>query len=114
MRMSYDDFTQSRTDKGPAIYYGYCRRSRRFRMMDLPEYVENVQQGVAGWVNDTQSTYQEIARGYGIPQSGRRDDIRGGKHRDGGCGDCHCECCICDTDVLIHSRCGETRRIPIT
>ena len=28
--------------------------------------------------------------------------------------DCHCECCVCDADVLVHARCGEVRRIPVT
>jgi hypothetical protein len=64
----------------------------------------------------------------GAPWSTRRDGGCGcgcggtSRHGDGcgcGCGNrqdctCHCECCVCDADVLVHARCGELRRIPLT
>jgi hypothetical protein len=119
MQATYDDFTRSRSDRGPAIYYGYCGRTRRYRMMDLPEYMSNMQQGMSRWMSDPASMYQEIARGYSNPAAGQRGGVRAysdhdcGCHDRGGC-DCHCECCVCDADVLVHSRCNEVRRIPVT
>jgi hypothetical protein len=116
MHGSFDDFTRSRSDRGPSIYYGYCSRTNRYRMMDLPDYVSNMQQGMSKWMSDTQSMYQDIARGYGRPGQGVRTRSR----QDCDCGchgqadDCHCECCVCDADVLIHARCGEVRRVPVT
>ena len=118
MQGSYTDYSRSGSDRGPAIYYGYCNRTNRYRMMDLPEYMSNVQQGMSRWMSDAQTTYQDIARGYyGRGQSGVQTRI----HSDCGCGgsdcrsgDCHCECCVCDADVLVHARCGEVRRIPVT
>ena len=117
MQGAYDDFTRSRSDRGPAIYYGYCTRTNRYRMMDLPEYMSNVQQGMSRWMSDAQTMYQDISRGYyGRGQAG----VRTRTQHDCGCGchdrgdDCHCECCVCDADVLVHARCGEVRRIPVT
>ncbi|HZM97346.1 MAG TPA: hypothetical protein VFB92_28195 [Vicinamibacterales bacterium] len=118
MYAAYDDYSRSRSDRGPAIYYGYCGRTGRYRMMDLPEYLSNVQQGMSRWMSDTQTMYQDVARGY----YGRgQGDVRTRTRHDDGCGcrdcrhdDCHCECCVCDADVLVHARCGELRRIPVT
>jgi hypothetical protein len=117
MQGAYDDFTRSRSDRGPAIYYGYCTRTNRYRMMDLPEYLSNMQQGMSRWMSDAQTMYQDVARGYsGRGQSG----VRTRTQHDCGCGchdggdDCHCQCCVCDADVLVHARCGEVRRIPVT
>lgn len=111
------DFTGPRSDRGPAIYYGYCTRTNRYRMMDLPEYLSNVQQGMSRWMTDTQTMYQDVTRGYyGRSSSG----VRTRSQHDCGCGchgradDCHCECCVCDADVLVHARCGEVRRVPVT
>ena len=119
MQGAYDDFTRSRSDRGPAIYYGYCNRTSRYRMMDLPEYLSNMQQGMSRMMSDAQTMYQDISRGYsGRGQSG----VRTRTQHDSGCGcqdcgrqdDCHCECCVCDADVLVHARCGEVRRVPVT
>jgi len=118
MQGSYTDYSRSRSDRGPAIYYGYCNRTNRYRMMDLPEYMSNVQQGMSRWMSDTQSMYQDISRGYyGRGQTG----VHTRTQSDCGCGcsdcrggECHCECCVCDADVLVHARCGEVRRIPVT
>jgi hypothetical protein len=107
MRM-WEETAQSRTDQGPAMYYGYCNRSRRYRMMNLSDYMGSIQQGVNRWVNDAHATYQSYARTYSNPAGvASRPGCRGE------C-DCHCDCCICDSDVVVHARCGESRRIPIT
>jgi hypothetical protein len=118
MQGAYEDFSRSRSDRGPAIYYGYCNRTGRYRMMDLPEYVSNVQHGMSRWMSEAQTMYQDVTRGYyGRSQSG----VRTRTQHDSGCAcrdcrgdDCHCECCVCDADVLVHARCGELRRIPVT
>lgn len=108
---------QSRPDpgRGPAIYLGYSARDGRYRMMDLSEYVTSVQQEVLRLMNDTAFAYGGMLRGSyqstpagGAPWMGQRSarcDDRG---------DCHCDCCVGDTDVLVHARVGETRRISIT
>ena len=121
MQATYDDFTRSRSDRGPALYYGYCGRTRRYRMMDLPDYMSNMQQGMTRWMSDPAAMYQEIARGYSNPAGGparsapdaHDSDHDCGCHGRGGC-DCHCECCVCDADVLVHARCSEMRSIPVT
>jgi hypothetical protein len=128
----YETSSRSRTDQGPAIYYGYCNRTGRYRMMDLPEYASNVQAGMSRLMSDAQAAYEDLARGFygGTNQTGAR---RSQRPRDGDCRnsacpdcacpdcacpdggrDCHCECCVEDADVLVHARCGEVRRIPVT
>jgi len=118
MQATHDDYTRSRSDRGPAIYYGYCGRTRRYRMMDLPDYMSNLQQGMTRLMSDPASMYQEIARGYSNPAARPVGVQTRGQHDcDCGCrgdSDCHCECCVCDADVLVHARCNETRRIPVT
>lgn len=115
MHASYDDST-SRSARGPALYYGYCTRTNRYRMMDLPEYLSNVQQGMSRWMRDAQTMYEDVTRGYGGRERAGRVQTR----IDRGCGcedcgpDCHCECCVCEADVLVHARCGEVRRVPVT
>src|SRR5690349_8900057 len=109
--------TRSGSSRGPAMYYGYCGRSGRYRMMDLPDYMSNMQEGMSRWMNDGANAYQDMLRNY----SGMAQGTYGGTAKSGDCGckqrecnDCHCECCVCDADVLVHARCGELRRIPIT
>src|SRR4051794_10031114 len=109
--------TQSGSSRGPAMYYGYCGHSGRYRMMDLPEYMSNMQEGMSRWMNDGANAYQDMLRNY----SGMAQGTYGGTAKSGDCGckqrecdDCHCECCVGDADVLVHARCGELRRIPIT
>jgi hypothetical protein len=115
MNASHDDFTRSGSARGPAIYFGYCGRTNRYRMMDLPDYMSNMQQGVSRWMSDASTMYQDIARGYSDPAQGRASGgVRARRGQDCGCDDCHCECCVCDADVLVHARCGESRRIPVT
>ncbi len=107
--------TRSGSSRGPAIYVGYCGRSGRYRMMDLPEYMSSMQEGMSRLMNDTASMYQGVLQTYSDGA-----ERYGSPARDRGCGcqerqcDCHCECCVCDADVLVHARCAEVRRIPIT
>ena len=122
--MQATDYTRSRSGRGPEIYYGYCGRTRRYRMMDLPDYMSNIQQGMTRMMSDPAAMYQEIARGYSMPSAARPAGVRTRTEHDSDCGcgchdgrgdcDCHCECCVCDADVLVHARCNETRRIPVT
>ena len=104
MHASSHGSTQS--GSGPAMFLGYCHQSRRYRMMDFRDYVSNVQEGMTRLMSDPMSAM----RGYADAGAGARQS------RECGCGDCncHCECCVCDADVLVHARCGEIRRIPIT
>lgn len=129
----------SATSRGPAMYYGYCHRSRQYRMMDYPDYVSNTQEGFNNLMCGNTGAYQgltayDVVPGYqGASGSGTDMLIRrpqrgdcgcgsGRKHGDCGCGSgrkhgdcgCHCECCVSDADVLVHARCGELRRIPLT
>jgi hypothetical protein len=126
MHVSHDD-SPSRGARGPSIYYGYCGREGRYRLMDLPEFVSNVQQGMSRMMTDAQTAYQQMVQGLGVygPMTRQWDDAMrpwsaGGTHahlRHCGCDehrDCHCECCVSDADVLVHARCGELRRIPVT
>jgi hypothetical protein len=115
MNASQDDFG-TRSRRGPAVYFGYCGRTSRYRMMDLADFLSNVQQGMSRWMSDTTTIYQDFARGASAPAAGRAWDARAHRTRECGCecDDCHCECCVCDADVLVHARCGEIRRIPVT
>jgi hypothetical protein len=121
--------------RGPEAYLGYCQRSKQYRMMDLPDFMDNTQAGWSQMVADGAATMQRMftpgARGGGTATAGRshqgRHDHGRHDHGDGDCGcnddcgcgghggcQCHCECCVCDADVLVHARCGEVRRIPLT
>jgi hypothetical protein len=119
--------------RGPETYLGYCRRSKQYRMMDLPDFMDNTQAGLSQMVAESTTAMQRMwypGAGGGTATSGRQHDQRR-KHGDCGCGcgcdddcgcggsgkrgcECHCECCVCDSDVLLHARCGEVRRIPLT
>ena len=131
-------------NRGPAMFVGFCRRSRQFRMMDLPDLMENMQAGWSQMMNDGPASMQRMLSGAGMspgawagaamaPAPGawmRRGGCGCGCGGDCGCGSsgsdcgcgcggkqnctCHCECCVCDADVLVHARCGEIRRIPLT
>ena len=46
------------------MYYGYCQRTRQYRMMDLPEYVSNVHEGLSRMVTDSASAYQDMFSAY--------------------------------------------------
>jgi hypothetical protein len=117
MHASHDDFSRSQAGRGPAMFVGYCGRTRQYRMMDLPEYLASVQEGVSQWASNASTMYEGLTRGY---ERGGRDPgargVRGRANHDCGCGgaDCHCECCVCEADVLVHARCNEIRSIPVT
>jgi hypothetical protein len=115
------------------MYYGYCHRTQQYRMMDLPDFVSNTQQGIANLVSNNTAPYQNLMNQGGAATApaatgtapmpwhrhhhgdcGCGGEHGGHHHRDCGCNDRHCECCVCDADVLIHARCGELRRIPLT
>lgn len=115
--------------RGPEAYFGYCCRSKQYRMMDLNDFMDNTQAGLSQMVANSSSTMQRMMTagpgGGGTATSGRqrhkeRDHGDCGCDDDCGCGggtggcQCHCECCVCDADVLLHARCGEVRRIPLT
>lgn len=131
--------------RGPSMFVGFCRRSRQFRMMDLPDFMDNMQAGWSQMMTDGSSSMQRMWSGGGpapwsgagmSPWSGAGMSPMSmtqpwGSSRGNGCGcgcgcgcdggvsgrrDCggHCECCVCDADVLVHARCGEIRRIPLT
>jgi hypothetical protein len=94
--------------------------------MDLPDFMSNMQESMSRMASDAQTAYQDIMRGLYSPMMQQYGETMRGPsrgtshHRYGhGCGcqdacDCHCECCVCDADVLVHARCSEVRRIPVT
>jgi hypothetical protein len=96
------------------MYLGYCQRSGQYRMMDLPDYMSNMQEGLSRWMTDSASAYQGMFRNYPGLAGGTATMPRGRTRGDCGCNDCHCECCVSDADMLVHARCGELRRIPVT
>jgi len=111
------------SSRGPAMYYGYCQSTRQYRMMDLPEYVSNMHEGLSRMVTDSASAYQDMFRRYPAMTAGtatmpwsspRGHGCRECGHGQHGHDGCHCECCVCDADVILHVRCGEVRRIPLT
>ena len=107
--------TRTQGNRGPALYYGYCQSDKQYRMMDLPDYMSNVQEGLSRLISDSSNAYQDMLRGYGGSAAGTMTRTQHhARTRDCGCDDCHCECCVCDADVLLHARCGELRRIPLT
>ena len=116
MQASTQRSTRSQANRGPAMYLGYCQSEKQYRMMDLPDYMSNVRDGFTRLISDGTSAYQDMLRGYGggaAPGTMTRGHGHG-RSRDCGCDDRHCECCVCDADVLVHARCGELRRIPLT
>lgn len=119
---SSNPYARSGSGRGPEVYYGYCGRTNRYRMMDLPDYMSNMEQGMSRWVSDTSTLMQDMARNYsgaGQAYAAAAPAARTRPEHDRGCKDCgsnecHCQCCICDADVVVHARCGEVRRIPVT
>lgn len=106
--------SQQQTDwtRGPAIFYGYCSETGRMRMMDLPDYAENIRKTYSDMYQNVAKTTQswfETAQPW--TPSGRRYP------HDPCCEpqkDCHCTCCIRDADAVEYTRCGEVRIIPFT
>lgn len=105
------------SDQGPPVYLGYCNRSHRYRMMALPEYMLNVQEGFSRLMRDAPAAYRDLYgraadyAGAATAAAPRQDGCGCG---DCGCRDCHCDCCVEDADILTHARCGESRRISVT
>lgn len=98
------------------MYLGYSQDEKQYRMMDFPDYMSNVRDGFARLISGGTSAYQDMVRGYtgGAAAGTMARGQHHGRSRDCGCDERHCECCVCDADVLVHARCGELRRIPLT
>jgi hypothetical protein len=112
---------------GPEFLYGYCHDSGRMRMMNVPDYMRNVQTGYSNLTQAPAAMMQQMMGSYsnmgsqGYESHERHHHGRGGCHehkkRDCGCHereDCGCECCIRCADTVEYAHCGETRKIPIT
>jgi hypothetical protein len=117
---------------GPAFLYGYCHDSGQMRMMNVSDYMQNMQTGYTNMATAPATLMQQMMGTTSTPSStsswhghhGHKDHGCGchdkhGKHERGGCGchekdDCGCECCIRCADTVEYARCGETRKIPIT
>jgi hypothetical protein len=125
--------------RGPAWYYGYCHDSGKMRMMDYPDYANNMQTTYSNLYGGTASMAQPYldmiqgrtpSTGYqtGGYQGGRAHGHESHHHGECGCGcgcgheghdchechDCHCSCCVRCADALEYTRCGEVRQIPVT
>ena len=109
------------------MYYGYCHETRRMRMMDATDYMNNLQTGYTNLYSNPASAMQPIIdalatmmRGQGSTTSTATSMPQGHhkRHHKHGCGchedDCGCSCCIRCADIVEYARCGESRRIPIT
>ncbi|MEO6966149.1 MAG: hypothetical protein ABI076_09680 [Acidobacteriaceae bacterium] len=112
---------------GPAFLYGYCHDSGRMRMMNMPDYMRNMQTGYTNMAQAPATLMQQMAGVVSSPSSNQSyEDYQGHGgherqhgHQKHGCGcqereDCGCECCIRCADTVEYVRCGETRKIPIT
>jgi hypothetical protein len=120
---------------GPEVFYGYCHDTNRMRMMDYPDYMNNMQTGMSNLMNSPSSSMQTLldalsnimqtsaGTGTSTPGApapyGQHHHHRGHHHKHGcgcGCGekDCACSCCIRCADVIEYARCSETRVIPIS
>jgi hypothetical protein len=61
MHASHDDCPRSRGEqRGPSMYYGYCGRERRYRMMDLPDFMSNMQEGMSRMMSAPLAAYQDV------------------------------------------------------
>ncbi len=109
---------------GPAFLYGYCHDSGRMRMMNVPDYMRNVQTGYTNLAQAPATLMQQMAGIYSPAaptEASQSYHGRHHRHKEHGCGcherherDCGCECCIRCADTVEYARCGETRKIPIT
>jgi hypothetical protein len=120
--------------RGPALFYGYCPQTQQMRMMDYPDYLNSIQDAYSRFstptIENISRTMQSMigslqARGPAAPGAQPREQDHHhhphGHEHGHKCGccrqcepDCHCQCCICDADVVEYARCGETRIIPLT
>lgn len=118
------------------MFYGWSPQTGRMEMMDLPDYLDSMRQGYDRAIQDLQQQFATVTQAYlpapTRPGPGTRRGHQHPKHRrsDHECGDrddhrcredsdcdddddCRCECCIGDADIVVYSRCGEVRVIPI-
>jgi hypothetical protein len=105
----------------PAYLYGYCHDSGTMRMMNMPDYMRNVQTSYTNMAQAPGNLMQQMAGMYSSPASSQtwqghhRDKSQGCScHDQHGKDECGCECCIRCADAVEYVRCGETRKIPIT
>lgn len=110
-----------RQSRGPEMFYGYCHQTRRMRMMDYTDYMNNVQTGYTNFYNNPASAMQPVVDALSsmmrspVSAGTQAPQTHHGHGNDCGCDrDCSCSCCIRCADVVEYARCGEVRRIPIT
>ena len=126
------------TSRGPEVFYGYCHETKQMRMMDYPDFMQNLQTGYSNLYSNPASAMLPITNALSTvmqssptyqPQSRHQERHHHHHHRhhhryehECGCGcgcdccedECGCYCCIsCCADVVEYAHCGETRRIPI-
>jgi hypothetical protein len=123
--------------RGPEMFYGYCKESKRMRMMDYSDYVQNIRRAYSDLyaamyrnARTSMRSWWESAEAFmpsrhgweygdcGCGRSHRHRHPRGhDDHDECGChdhgDDCHCSCCICDADAVEFTHCGERRLIPL-
>jgi len=128
-----------RQSRGSEVFYGYCHETKQMRMMDYPDFMNNVQTGYSNLYSNPASAMQPVSAAIqpmvdaltsmmrvSTPAPAQPASHHHKHHQHGcecgchcdGCGghehDCSCSCCIRCADVIEYARCGETRRIPIT
>ena len=116
-RHSHQGREGSRTQsRGPEIFYGYCHETRRMRMMDLTDYVDNTQTSYSNLASQMSSMYQPYMDT--LQQSAAGPSQQRGRKHESCCHDdeydCHCSCCIRCADAVEYARCDELRSIPVT
>lgn len=106
---------------GPEVYYGYCHDTRRMRMMNYSDYVNNAQTAYSNLASNPSSALQMLLDALSGMAGGTSPStstaVPHARHHKHGCRcheqDCACECCIRCADVIEYARCGEVRQIPV-
>jgi hypothetical protein len=105
---------------GPKVFYGYCHESSTMRMMDLADYMNNMQTGISNMYQGSSTFMQpmidamtNVMHGSSVPARSNQGYDRH-EHRVHYERDCSCQCCIRCADQIEFARCGEVRQIPIT
>jgi hypothetical protein len=106
---------------GPEVYYGYCHDTRRMRMMNYADYVNNAQTTYSNLASNPTSAMQMLLDALsgiaGSTSPSTSMPTTHARHHKHGCGcheqDCACECCIRCADIVEYARCGEVRQIPL-
>lgn len=116
---------------GPEVFYGYCHKSGRMRMMNYGDYMSNMQTAYSNLYQSPASGFQPMIDAWtqmlggvaaqqapsfaGDPQGHHHhhhhDDCHCHDHQHEECG---CHCCIRCADLVEYVRCGEVRSLPIT